>query len=90
MTMKEKESAWHQETGELGNSESEVENSQVSRQEKVPQALRKLEQKDQTQKKSEEKLPDTRKLAACSSEFRDMEYINHRHMDDIFQNLEKK
>ena len=74
----------------LGDSKSEVENSQVSRQEKVPQAARKLQQKDQTQIKSEENPPGTRKLAACSPEFRNMEYTNHRFMDKIFQKLEKK
>ena len=54
---------------EHGNSKSEVENSQVSRQEKILQATRKLWQKDQTQIKSEEHSPGTRKLAACSPEF---------------------
>ena len=45
----------------LGDSKSEVENSQVSRQEKVLQATQKLEQKDQAQIKSEENPPGTRK-----------------------------
>ena len=75
---------------EPGNSESEVENSQVSRQEKILQATRKLGQKDQTQIKSEENSPGTRKLAARSPEFRNMEYTNHRYMEMIFQILEKK
>ena len=62
----------------------------MSRQEKVLQAARKLEQKDHTHIKSEENPPGTRKLAACSPEFRNMEYANHWYMDKIFQNLEKK
>ena len=73
----------------LGDSKSEVENSQVSRQERVLQAARKLGRKDQTQIKSEENPPGTRKLAACSPEFRNMEYTNHRYMDKIFQKLGK-
>ena len=75
---------------EHGNSKSEVENSQVSRQEKVLQAAKELGQKDQSQIKSEENPPGTRKLAACSPEFRNMEYTNHRYMDKIFQILVKK
>ena len=75
---------------ELGNSKSEVENSQESRQEKVLQATRKLGQKDQTQRNSEENPPGTRKLAACSPEFRNMEYTNHRYMDKISHNKERK
>ena len=63
-----------------GNSKSEVENSQVSRQVKVLQATRKLVQKVQTQIKSEENHPGTRKLAACSPEVRNMEYTNHQYM----------
>ena len=90
MTMKEKESAKNQEIWKLGDSKSEVENSQVNRQEKVLQAARKLGQKDQTQIKSEENPPGTRKLAACSPEFRSMDCTNHRYMGKIFQNLEKK
>ena len=74
----------------FGDSKSEVENSQVSRQEKVLQAARKLGQKDQTQMKSEENPPGTRKLAACSPEFRTVEYTNNRYMDEIFQILGKK
>ena len=66
---RKKESARHQGNWMLGDSKSQVENSQVSRQEKVLQAARKLEKKDQTQMKSEENPPGTRKLAACSSEF---------------------
>ena len=46
----------------LGDSKSEVENSQVSRQEKVLQAARKLWRKDQTQMKSEENPPSTGNL----------------------------
>ena len=61
----------------LGDSESEVENSQVSRQEKILQATRKPGHKDQTQIKSEENPPAH------------MEYTNHRNMDKIFQNSEK-
>ena len=90
MTMKEKESAKHQETGCSVIQKSEVENSQVSRQEKVPQTARKIEQMDQTQVKSEENPPGTRKLAACSPEFRNMEYTHHRYIDKIFQKLKKK
>ena len=61
---------------EHGNWKSEVGNCQVSRQQKVLQAARKLWQKDQTRFKSEENPPGTRKLAACTSEFRNMEYTN--------------
>ena len=63
-----------------GDSKSEVENSQVSRQEKVLQTARKREKKDQTQIKSEENPPGTRKLAACSPEFRKYGITNHRYM----------
>ena len=62
----------------------------MSRQEKVRQAIRKLGHKDQTQLKSEENHPSTRKLAACSPEIRNMEYTNHRYMGKIFGNLDKK
>ena len=62
----------------------------MSRQEKVRQAIRKLGHKDQTQIKREENPPSTRKLAACSPEFRNMEYTNHRYMGKIFGNLDKK
>ena len=48
---------------EQGNSKSEVENSQVSRQEKILQATKKLWQKDQTQKKREEIFPGTRETS---------------------------
>ena len=58
---------------EHGNSKSEVENSQVSRQEKVLKSTRKLWQKDQNQIKSDENPPGTRNLAACSPKFRNME-----------------
>ena len=54
----------------LGDSKLEAGYSQMSRQEKVLQATRKLGQKDQTQIKSEENPPGTRKLAACPPEFR--------------------
>ena len=64
-----------------GDSKSEVENSQVSRQEKVLHADRKMGQKGQTQIKSEENPPGTRKLAACSPD---------RYMGKIFQCLDKK
>ena len=47
-------------------------------------------QKDQNPIKSEENAPSTRKLAACSPEFTNMEYTNHRYMGKIFQNLEEK
>ena len=40
--------------------------------------------------KSDENPPGTRELAACSLEFRNMEYTNHRYMDKIIQTLEKK
>ena len=40
--------------------------------------------------KSEENPPGTRKVAACSQEFRNMEYTTHRYMDKIFQIWEKK
>ena len=73
---------------EQGNSKSEVENSQVSRQEKILQATRKLRQKDQTQIKSGENPPGTRKLAACSPEFRNMDCTNYRHLEKFFPNLE--
>ena len=62
---------------------SEVGNSQVSRQKKVLHATRKLVQKDQTQTKNEEKPSSTKKLAASSPEFRNMEYTNHRYMSKI-------
>ena len=39
--------------------------------------------------KRQETGPGRRKLAACSPEFRNIEYTNHRYMDKIFQNLEK-
>ena len=73
----------------LGDSKSEVENSQVSRQEKVLQAAMKLWQKNQTRIESEENPQGTRNLAACSPEFRNMEYTHHRNMDKIFHLLEK-
>ena len=38
----------------------------------------------------EENPPGTRKLAACSPKFRNIEYTNHRYMGKIFRNLEKK
>ena len=85
------------------DSQSEVGNSQVSRQKKVLRRIsasestgegwtsfRKLAQKDQTQTKSEEKPSSTRKLAASSPEIRNMEYTNHQYMSKVFQNLEKK
>ena len=74
----------------LGDSKSEVENSQVSRQEKILQTTRKLWQKVKTQIKSEEDPPGTRKLAAHSPEFRNMDCTNHRCMEKIFQHLEQK
>ena len=52
----------------LGDSKSEVEHSQVSRQEKVLQAAMKLWQKNQTRIESEENPQGTRNLAACSPE----------------------
>ena len=75
---------------EHGNSKSEVENCQVSRQEKILQAARKLGKRIKPKIKSEENPPGTRKLAACSPEFRNMEYTNHRYMGKIFQFWEKK
>ena len=39
---------------------------------------------------SEENPQGTRNLAACSPEFRNMEYTHHRNMDKIFHLLEKK
>ena len=73
---------------ELGNSQSEVENSQVSRQEKVLQAAKKLVQKDQTQIKRE---PSRHKETCCMlTRVQNMEYTNHRYMGKIFQKSGKK
>ena len=57
----------------LGDSKFEVGYSQVSRQEKVLQATGKLGQKDQSQTKSDENPSGTRKLAASSPEFKNLE-----------------
>ena len=69
----------------LPDSKLEVRYSQVYRQEEVNLAARKLGQKDQTQTQSDENPSSTRKLAASSPEFRNMEYTNHRNMGKIFQ-----
>ena len=65
---------------------SEVDKSKVSRQDKVLQATWKLRQKDESQYKSDENPPGTRKLAACLPECRNMEY---RNVDKIIHYLEK-
>ena len=57
----------------LGDSKLEVGYSQVSRQEKVLQATRTLGQKDQSQTKSDENPSGTRKLAASSLGFKNLE-----------------
>ena len=74
----------------LGNCKLEVGYSQMSRQEKVLQVTRKLEQEDQAKTKSDENSFSTRKLAASSPEFKNMEYTNHRYMGKISQCLEMK
>ena len=86
MTMKEKESARHQETGcsvsRKFSRESTREGSS-SRQETVAE-------ESNPNFESEENPQGTRNLAACSPEFRNMEYTHHRNMDKIFHLLEKK
>ena len=72
------------------DSNFEVENSQVNRQENVTPAHSKLGQKHQTRAKSEENSSSTRKLAASLPELKNMEISNHRYMEKIFQCLQKK
>ena len=63
----------------------------MSRQEKVVLASRKVEQKDQTQAKSEENFSSTKKLDGSKPEFKNMEFSkNHRYMVKIFKCLQKK
>ena len=63
-------------SGNRGSFDSnfEVGCSQVSRQEKVILASRKVEQKNQTQAKSEDNLTSTRKLDASKPEMKNMEF----------------
>ena len=72
------------------DSKLEVGNSQVSRQEKVPQAPRKLGQKGQTQTNSEENPSSTRKLVASSPEFRNVEFTKHQYIGKIFEIFKKE
>ena len=65
-------------------SSSEVGYSQVSRQQNVPKATRKMVREDQLQTDSDERQHsnsnNTRKLAASSPKLRNMEYTNHQYM----------
>ena len=76
----------------LGHSDSnfEVGNSLVNRQENVTLAHRKLGQKHQTRAKSEDDSSSTRKLDASLPELENMRFSNHRYMWKIFQCLQKK
>ena len=78
----------------LPDSKLEVGYSQVRRQEKVPQASRKLVREDQNQTESDERnirnSTGSRKLAATLPELKNMEYTDHQYMSKIFQFLQKK
>ena len=78
----------------LFDSNSKIGFSQVSRQEKSPQASRKLVLEDENQTESDERehcnAKSSRKLAASSPELKNLKFTNHRYMGKIFQCLQKK